>query len=162
MAPVIKFSMYVPLTPNLHHTKIRKNWPRSFYEEVQNVHLLTHDDGRRRKPIAIGHLFQVTKKFPRSEAYPIWGCLQDNKKILNIRHSDWSQHLSFQHPKTNPVHIQQFMIACIYGSKPLGLCFAMLRRTCHSVGWALVLQCILSYIRWRYLLYLLPIYIYQD
>lgn len=36
------------------HTKNGNDWPGSFQEEVKNVKLLTHDDGRR--PIAIGHL----------------------------------------------------------------------------------------------------------
>ena len=36
------------------HTKNGNDWPCSFQEEVKNVKLLTHDDGRR--PITIGHL----------------------------------------------------------------------------------------------------------
>lgn len=44
----------VPLIIEMLHIKNGNNWPSSFREEVKNVKMLTHGDGRG--PIAIGRL----------------------------------------------------------------------------------------------------------
>jgi hypothetical protein len=36
----IKFTIYVPLVPKMHHIKCEKNWS-SGYQEVKNVQILT-------------------------------------------------------------------------------------------------------------------------
>jgi hypothetical protein len=36
----LKFTIYAPLVPKMHHTKFEKNWS-SGYQEVKNVQMLT-------------------------------------------------------------------------------------------------------------------------
>ena len=45
------------------HTKFEKNWSSGSREEVENVQMLTHNDGRKR--IAIGHLSLL--RWPKNE-----------------------------------------------------------------------------------------------
>jgi hypothetical protein len=33
----LKFTIYAPLVPKMHHTKFEKNWRRGYQEEVRNV-----------------------------------------------------------------------------------------------------------------------------
>jgi hypothetical protein len=37
----LKFTIYVPLVPKIHHIKFEKNWSNGYQEEVKNVQMLT-------------------------------------------------------------------------------------------------------------------------
>jgi hypothetical protein len=37
----LKFTIYVPLVPKMHHTKFEKNWSSGYQEELKNVPMLT-------------------------------------------------------------------------------------------------------------------------
>jgi hypothetical protein len=37
----LKFTVYAPLVPTMHHTKFEKNWSSGYQEEVKNVQMLT-------------------------------------------------------------------------------------------------------------------------
>jgi hypothetical protein len=37
----LKFTIYAPLVPKIHHTKFEKNWSSGYQEEVKNVQMLT-------------------------------------------------------------------------------------------------------------------------
>jgi hypothetical protein len=36
----LKFTIYVPLVPKMHHTKLETNWSSGYQEEVKNVQML--------------------------------------------------------------------------------------------------------------------------
>jgi hypothetical protein len=40
-AGYLKFIIYVPLVPMMHHIKFEKNWSSGYQEEVKNVQMLT-------------------------------------------------------------------------------------------------------------------------
>jgi hypothetical protein len=40
-AGVLKYIIYVPLVPKMHHTKFEKNWNSGYQEEVKNFQILT-------------------------------------------------------------------------------------------------------------------------
>jgi hypothetical protein len=37
----LKFTIYVPLVPKIHHIKFEKNWSSGYREEVKNVQMCT-------------------------------------------------------------------------------------------------------------------------
>jgi hypothetical protein len=37
----LKFTIYTPLVPKIHHIKFEKNWSSGYQEEVKNVQMLT-------------------------------------------------------------------------------------------------------------------------
>jgi hypothetical protein len=37
----LKFSIYVPLVPKIHHIKFEKNWSSGYQEDVKNVQMCT-------------------------------------------------------------------------------------------------------------------------
>jgi hypothetical protein len=51
----LKFTIYVPLVPKMHHTKFEKNWRNGYQEGVKNVQMLTRDGYRQKFCIAIYH-----------------------------------------------------------------------------------------------------------
>jgi hypothetical protein len=40
VAKQLKFTIYVPLVPDMHHTKFKKNWSSGYQEAVKNVPML--------------------------------------------------------------------------------------------------------------------------
>lgn len=58
----------LPLRQKMHYTKHNKNWPCNFIDDAKNVHLYTHDDGR--KPIAISYRVYIIFSSPDSLRRP--------------------------------------------------------------------------------------------